>query len=484
MDTLWELWPFVAGGLTVILSAITSAHAAIYKRDDRSAVGWFALCWFAPVVGPLSYVIFGINRIRRKAIVMRADTAHRMTGEYLATRDEQQIRDVLPHTHGHLDSLPRLVDKVARRNIVYGNHIDPLLDGEQAYPAMLDAINGATKSIALCTYIFDNDETGHAFAEALSGAVKRGVEVRVLIDAAGTRYSFPPITRRLRKMGIRTALFAPTWRPWQLPFMNLRNHRKVLVVDGTVGFTGGLNIRHGHRVASARRVGSAVRDTHFRITGPVVAHLMQTFVEDWVYATKEWLTGESWFPELSAIGEVAARGLTDGPDEDFEKLRWTILGALACAKDRIRVATPYFVPDMTLITSLTVAAMRGVDVEIMFPEYSNLRFVDWARNAHLSKLVNRDIKLFMSPKPFDHSKIMVVDDTWTLVGSANWDARSLRLNFEFNLECYSDSFAERVNAILDDKRSVSREVTWKEANSRKLPVRLRDGIARLASPYL
>jgi cardiolipin synthase len=179
-----------------------------------------------------------------------------------------------------------------------------------------------------------------------------------------------------------------------------------------------------------------------------------------------------------------ARGIPDGPDADFETIHRVMLGAIACARTSVRVLTPYFVPDSPLITGLAVAATRGVAVDVVLPEKSNLPFVHWATRALLWQVVKRDARVFYSPPPFDHSKLMIVDGAWTLIGSANWDARSLRLNFEFNVECYDPGLAAAATAIFESKRDAGRPVTAAELDGRSVPVRLRDGIARLASPYL
>jgi cardiolipin synthase len=179
-----------------------------------------------------------------------------------------------------------------------------------------------------------------------------------------------------------------------------------------------------------------------------------------------------------------ARGIPDGPDADFETIHQVILGAIACARSSVRVLTPYFVPDASLITALRVAATRGVTVEVVLPAKSNLPYVDWATHALLWQVVKRDVDVFYSPPPFDHSKLMIVDGAWVLIGSANWDARSLRLNFEFNVECYDPGLVAAATGIFAAKRDAARPVTGAELDGRSLPVRLRDGIARLASPYL
>lgn len=482
LEGLQNFWSLIAGALTVLLAVIASSHAVVYKRDDRAALGWVGVIWLVPIGGPLLYVLFGINRIRRRAILMRADTAQFMTGEFPASRDEKLLNRLLGEDNRQIAPLSRLVDSVARRAITYHNSVVPLRNGEEAYPEMLASINRAEKSIGLSTFIFDNDNSGKKFCEALARAVHRGVAVRILIDAVGSRYSWPPIIRELKRAKVPVARFAPTLLPWRLPYMNLRNHRKILVVDGSEGFAGGMNIRDRHVLADKPR--RPVKDLHFRINGPVVAHLSTTFAEDWVFSTKEELAGPVWFAEPEKQGAVAARGLTDGPDEDFEKLRWTIQGALACARRSVKVVTPYFLPDAALITALDVAAMRGVKVQIVLPQKNNQILVHWASHARLWQLVNRGCEIYFSPPPFDHSKMMIVDGVWALIGSANWDPRSLRLNFEFNLECYSQTFARQLETLIDETIAQSRQCTWMDVGTRSWPVRLRDGVARLLTPYL
>ena len=350
------------------------------------------------------------------------------------------------------------------------------------FPAMLEAIQQARQTVSFCTYIFDRDEIGLAFARALGDAARRGVEVRVLIDATGTRYSWPTILRALRREGVRYARFLPSFALWHLMAMNMRTHRKILVADGRVGFTGGMNIRVGHCLQ--RQPKSPVQDIHFRVRGPVVTQLQEVFADDWLFTTGESLRGDAWFPKPEAAGQVLARGVPDGPDEDFEKLRWTLLGALAIARHSVRIVTPYFLPDPAVVSALNLAAMRGVQVDIILPARSNLPFVGWASRAMWWQVLHHGCRIWLTPPPFDHSKLMVVDDCWVLLGSANWDPRSLRLNFEFNLECYDLELARRSHDLVEAKRKAAHLVTLQEMDARPLPVRLRDGIARLLTPYL
>jgi cardiolipin synthase len=216
----------------------------------------------------------------------------------------------------------------------------------------------------------------------------------------------------------------------------------------------------------------------------VVAQLQEVFADDWLFTTGEILGGTDWFPELTTAGAVAARGIADGPDEDLDKLRWVLLGALSAARFSVLIQTPYFLPDPALISALNLAAMRGARVDIVLPERSNLPFVQWASRAHWWQVLEHGCRIWLTPGPFDHSKLMVVDGGWTLLGSANWDPRSLRLNFEFNVECYDARLAGRVTGMVREKLEASREVTLCEVDGRGLPARLRDGLARLLTPYL
>ncbi|MBI2615031.1 MAG: cardiolipin synthase [Gemmatimonadetes bacterium] len=448
-----EIRPIAAGALTILLSALASGHVVLYKRDSRAA----------------------------GAALQRPG---RWPGTTLEMERPPTLRSeqLLPAGLEGLHSLAELVDRVTGRQVTAGNTVTPLEQGDAAYPAMLAAIEGARVSVGLSTNIFDHDFAGRLFMEALGAAARRGVATRVLIDDVGARYSWPPIVHRLRARGVTVGRFGRTVLPWRLPYMNLRNHRKLLVVDGRIGFTGGMNIRDGHLLERHPR--HPVQDLHFRLEGPVVRHLAQAFADDWQFTTGESLDGDAWFPRLEPQGPVQARGITDGPDEDFEKARLVVLGALACAHTSVQIVTPYFLPDSGLITALTVAAMRGVQVDIVLPAVNNQALVHWAATAQLWQVVKRGCRVYYGPPPFDHTKLMVVDRGWALIGSSNWDPRSLRLNFEFDVECYDERLADSLSHLVERKLAAAREISAHDLDNRSLPVRLRDGIARLAAPYL
>src|SRR5262245_14984538 len=415
----------IAFGTAVLVAAlIASGHAVIYKRESRSAALWVVLIWVMPALGPILYLLMGVNRVQRRAARLRGDLVRYRS---VAARAEA------PGTH--LAPLARLVDQVVERPLCACNTIEDLVDGAQAYPAMLAAIESARSSIALASYIFHADGIGAQFIDALARAVKRGVAVRVLVDDVDVRFSRGSAAKALERAGVPIGVFNPPLVPARINAVHLRNHRKILVVDGKVGFTGGINIdRRYWRSDPSMEVS---RDLHFRIRGPVVAQLSEVFVEDWQFATGEELRGAPWFVPLEPEGAALARVIDDGPDEGAERLRWAIVGGLNQAQRSVKVLTPYFIPDASLITALDAAAMRGVEVDIVLPAKSDLAHVHWAAFGQLWQVLGRGCRVWLSPGAFDHSKLLVVDGAWTLLGSANWDARSLRLNFELNVECYS-----------------------------------------------
>ena len=479
-EFLSDLWLFGFVALQAAAVILTSAHLVLSNRDVPSTVGWVGLILLSPLLGVALYWIFGINRVQRKAHRLRPETS--IQSEEASVQAERRAHLLLAAGFPGLVPLGRLGDALTQSPLESGNRITPLVNGDAAYPQMLDAIERARHSVALSTYIFDNDAAGQMFIAALQRAHARGIAVRVLIDGVGQRYSRPYTPKVLRRLGIPTGVFLESSLPVRNPYVNLRNHRKILVADGRVGFTGGLNIRAGCLLA--REPPHPVQDLHFRIEGPVVRGLMDAFALDWAFTTGERLGGDRWYPVLAAAGGTLARCVPDGPDEDFDVLRRLILGALAEAQERVRIVTPYFLPDQTLITALNVTAMSGVEVQILVPRVNNLRFVQWAATAQAEQILEGRSRLFVTPPPFDHTKLLLVDDAWCFIGSANWDPRSLRLNFELDVECYDCALAADLNALVDRKLAEAIELHVADLRARTLPVRLRDGFARLLTPYL
>jgi len=482
LDLLAGAWPHLVVALHIIVALIASTHVVLFKRDPRAAIGWVGIIFLTPFLGSLLYAVFGVNRVRRRARSRRPPEATSpLVAEpgitAVAEGDVPRLTDV-PGPH----ALVNLASEVTRRPLLPGNLVTPLPTGDKAFAAMIGAIDRAEHSVGLSTYIFDNDRAGAMFLEALGRAVARRVEVRVIIDDVGSRYSWPSMVRALRRREIPVAKFMPTALPWRFRYSNLRNHRKILVADGRVGFTGGMNIREGALADAKPR--HRLIDLHFLLQGPVVAHLQEVFVDDWSYCTGETLERERWLSSTPEAGPVWARGIVDGPDDDFDKLRMILLGAVSCAASSLVVVSPYFLPDDALITALNVAAMRGVEVDIVLPSENNLSLVAWASTTLWPSLLEHGCRIWLSQPPFDHTKLMLVDNAWTLLGSGNWDPRSLQLNFEFNVECYDTELARSLGELVATRIAGAHAVTLQELEDRPIAARLRDGVARLASPYL
>jgi cardiolipin synthase len=452
----------------VAIACAVTVHVLLYKRNVGAAVSWIGIVWLSPFLGALLYAIMGVNRVKRRAQRLRRQRLPPTDAEEEALADPTDPLTPLDFAVGRLTGLP----------CEPGNRIEVLHSGDQAYPRMLAAIAAAEKSVGLMSYIFRADKAGEAFHQALIQAQRRGVQVRVLIDGVGGGYFWSGTYNHLRRAGVPVARFLHSYFPLRMPFVNLRNHRKVLVVDGRLAFTGGINI--GAENIRADNPPHIVLDTHFELEGPIVEQLTDAFADDWLFTTGEKLLTDHWFPPLEKAGAVTARVVTSGPDEDMEQIEYVALHAISCAHKSVRVVTPYFLPPDPLTLSLGLAALRGVKVDIVLPEHSNHALLDWARRIPLRPLIEAGCRVWLMPAPFDHSKLMVIDESWTLIGSANWDTRSFRLNFELNVELHDPDFASTIGAVAP----TTRRLTLAELDGDPLPIRLRNSAARLLQPYL
>jgi len=475
-----NFWTIVLAIASIIGSVIALIHLLLRHRDYRSAAFWTALVVFTPLIGPLLYLFLGINILRR-------------SGRRYRSGINEPWRDPVPEfplpitatdssAMQEHQQLARTLDRISRFSYTLGNHLDVLRNGDEAMPRMLEAIRGAQKSISLASYIFEATGIGADFVTELSLAVKRGVQVRVMVDDAGTRYSWPPVVEALTKAGVTARRFMPNHLILRLITMNLRNHRKILVVDGQTAFTGGMNIREGNMIA--RSPAHPVHDLHFAVTGPCVSQIQRVFAEDWAFCTGENLEGPLWFPELATTGTASAIGIVDGPDEDMEVMPAAFFAALNAAREEVKIVTPYFLPNGVLMAALRLCAVRGVKVTILTPAENNIPFVGWAARTLYPDLLSMGCRIFESAPPFDHSKLFLIDGVWSFLGSTNWDPRSLRLNFEFNLACHDADLCGRLAAEMDAKLAHSREITVEMLESAPVLHRLRNGFARLFIPAL
>lgn len=461
-----------------VLAPLTALHALMFKRDPRAAFGWIGVCLLLPLGGPALYALFGLNRARGKARRLGLGRWRLSIGRPQHSEPPAELPDSI---RGSYRNLARVSQALSRHPLLAGNQVEPLVNGELAFPAMLSAIRSARSHVLLTTYILDNDDSGRQFRDALADAAARGVDVRVLLDGFGDWYSRPRASRLLRRAGVRVARFLP---PRLLPpslSLNMRNHHKILVVDDRIGFTGGMNIGDRHLVESLENPRPSA-DMHFRLSGPIIKQLRQEFLRMWKFTT-----GEDDRPPAQAseqAGALSCRTITDGPDEDLDRLSMLLAAAMAEARDSVRIMTPYFLPPRELIGAIQAAAVRGVEVTVVLPEQSNLPYLHWATRNMLWEILIRGVRVVYQPPPFNHTKLFVVDGDYSLIGSTNWDPRSLRLNFELQVEVYGNDFADGLIDYIDQAAAAGREVTLEEVDGRSLPIRFRDSICWLFTPYL
>jgi cardiolipin synthase A/B len=453
--------------LYLICAAFSSVHALLTKPDPRSAMGWIATGWLLPFLGTILYLLFGVNRVRTRARQLRAGLAP--AGGTLDAAPPEDFAS----------QLARIGDAVTQRPRLPGNEVVALENGENAFPLMLDAIRSARRSIWLSTYIFETDPVGREFITALAAAAARGVQVHVLVDGIGEWYSWPHAVRLLRRAGVRAARFLPPRFAMPMLSLNLRNHRKLLIADGETGFVGGMNIG-GREVGKAQH--RRMADLHFRMRGPAVSQLAECFAADWQFAAGEALTLPP--PAKPDAGSCICRVITEGPDEDSDKLLFVILGAIAVAHRQVLIMTPYFIPPPELTAALQTAALRGVEVCLVLPERSNLRYVDWATRRWLPPLLERGIQVYLQRPPFSHTKLLVIDGSYAQIGSANIDPRSLRLNFEIAVEVYDAKVCAQLADYVLSARDHAIRLPAGPPVRRLLAARLRDSLCWLLSPYL
>ena len=476
---------FLLLALHAVMALLSAGHALLHKRDPRAALGWIAVSLAYPLVGPILYYLFGINRLQTRAHLLKGAPQKRLIIDQEISDDQYSTREqVLPSAlidRPDLAIMAASSTAVTHRPLVENNSLQPFFDGESAFAVMLKAIAEARHSVSLASYIFATDKTGQAFISALNDARQRGVKVRVLLDGIGELYNFPRAGRLLQKCGVRMARFLP---PRLLPpsvHINLRNHRKLLVVDGNVAFTGGMNIgdRHLRNLPDNR---NETADIHFQLTGPIIGQLQQVFDEDWAFA----VGGDIPYKTETAksTDNAICRVVTDGPNEDLGKLTMIMTSAVALAHDRVAIMTPYFLPPATLINALQAAALRGVEVSVILPQRSNQPPVHWATRNMLWELLQFGVHVYYQPPPFAHSKLLLIDDDYAHIGSANLDPRSLRLNFEIVVEVFDRNFVSIISDHFEQVKKTSSEETLAGVDGRSLLLRIRDAIAWLFSPYL
>lgn len=489
LGTIWKYW--------FIISIFLSIVIVFFQRNQPESVwAWLLVLNFIPGIGFLLYLVLhqDINKkhmFRVKEVEDELNAAY-----YKESRKWEEDGGFLI-----VDPDMKQYNQLVRYNYEAGaaiytedNSVELVTDGREKFKRLIAEIDRAEHYIHLQYYIIQNDELFQEIKVHLYRKVKEGVTVRVLYDPLGCRKTRKALWRELAANGVLVGNFFPAMLGLFHVRINYRNHRKIVVIDGRVGFVGGYNIGREY-ISKDKRFGYW-RDTHLILTGSSVLALEVRFALDWNYATKENLfvkpdmfsaLARSTDPETGirdASEHVGVQIISSGPDSTEQQIRNTYAYLISHAKERISIQTPYFIPDETLMSALDIAAKSGVEVRLMIPCKPDHPFVYWATYSYMGDLLKAGAKCFIYQEGFLHAKGVTVDGEVTCYGTANMDIRSFALNFEVNAVVYDNAVAERMEAIFNKDILRCREITWEEYRKRGFPVRIKEQVSRLLSPVL
>ena len=467
------------------LAGLALVPSVLVRRKDPSAtIAWILTLLLLPAVGAVVYLLFGRDRVRWPARRKR-QLDEVVRAQVLELHPDQRDSNRTSHlTIGTSleQGLFRLAQHLTRLRATSGNHVDVLAKGDAAYEALGDAIDGARHHVHAQYYLIRDDATGRWFRERLVAAAKRGVHVRLLMDGFGCFALGRGYKRPLVQAGVEVAEFLPM-RSVLLQPVNLRNHRKIVVVDGTTSFTGGLNIGDEYKGHMAGL--GEWRDVHLRIRGPASGELQRVFFQDWAFATGRFIPPDGYFPrDEGSSGTATIAIVPSGPDTRTEAIHRLFVGAISGATRDVAITTPYFVPNESLRVALELAAMRGVRVRLVLPSKSNHAVTFHAGRSFYAPLVEAGVEVCEYQPGIVHAKTLVADSQVALVGSANMDLRSFRLNFEVHAMVHDGSTAAALHAEFERdaaRSSVVESAVW---SARGWGPRFKEGASRLVSPLL
>lgn len=496
MHPPWLTWLFAEFLLHLAIFLMVSYHCLKSRREPTSALLWIFLAWAFPVIGPVCYIAFGVNRAERKGWHKHlADSSLRAARR--AREDAALPMAYWQAVHKSLAAEPaepvtRELNNVANAiltdyPLLGGNAIEPLVDGDQTYPRMRAAIARARHHIHFQTFIIGDDDIGREFLDLLAGRAAAGVAVRVLFDRFGSTHA---VMRRLfrhyrRVPNMRIAGWTQVNALKRQFQFNLRNHRKIMVVDGREAFMGGINL-HAENITRPGR--PPIRDYHFQLAGPIIQELQYSFLRDWYFMTDEdpeRLLQQAHFPHLAAAGKSLIRLVSSGPTPDEnETIANVFFECLSAARRQLFAVTPYFVPNAAILHAFRSAALRGVDVRLLTPMHNNHFYAGLASKAFYEELLAAGVRIFQRHPPFMHAKALIVDDHAAMVGSANLDVRSLRLNYETNLLVFDPDFVDRLKRVILNDLAAAEEVHLIEWRARPKSQRLLENFCHLLAPIL
>jgi cardiolipin synthase len=461
-----------------ILIAVAIIHVVLDNRQPAKTMAWAMVIFFVPVVGVVFYLFFGMNHRKEKLISQRSV-------------DQLSKRSMLGFVEQHDLHVPErykpLVDLFVNQNLSLpfkDNQVDIMTDGYAFFPELLKDIAAARHHIHIDMYIIEDDALGRLITDALIDKVKSGVEVRIIYDDVGcwkVKHSF---FEKMRESGIEIVPFLPVRFPSFTSKVNYRNHRKLVVIDGVIGYVGGMNIA----LRYVKGTGSQPwRDTMLRLTGGIVYSLQRSFLVDWYFVDRTLISDRKYYPPLDTTVENSclAQLVTSGPTAKYPEIMQGYVRAITAARHYVYIETPYFLPNEPVLFALKTAALAGVDVCLLCPYHSDARYTEWASRSYLRELSEAGARIFLYETGFMHSKLMIVDDSLSTCGSTNVDFRSFENNFELNVFIYDEGTALRLKKIFHDDLSHSIPLTsipsWNRPHFFK---RLWESFARLLSPLL
>jgi len=473
-------WTLVLAHLAV--ATLLAADLILRRKEPLATLAWLQGLYLLPGLGALLYLLFGATTIHRRKFRRR----RRLLGEFAARLAREQgpagLRE--PPTELSPTAAETLAVAIGASRVLptRGNAVEVFDNPSDLYDALEQAVAAATRHVHFEYYVFQPDDTGRRFLSLLTRKAEEGVEVRLLLDSVGSRRLGAGHTSPLAAAGGKLGWFLPLGAFPPRFALHLRNHRKIAVVDGAVAFTGGVNIGDEYRGRRARR--PSWSDTHLRVQGPAVQQIQEVFAEDWFFATGEELTADAYFPGQPPRGDAVVHVVASGPDDPARAIHATLFHAIASARERVWIATPYFIPDAAIATALASSALRGVDVRLLLPERTDHPLVDLAGESFLPDLLEAGVQIFRYEAGMLHSKLVAVDGQWGTLGSANMDIRSFRLNFEINLQILSPTLTRRLEEIFERDLRRSSPFTRTRVDAASLPHRLATAACRLLAPIL
>ncbi|HBV88713.1 cardiolipin synthase [Desulfosporosinus sp.] len=475
------LWYLVLG-INLIQIIVLGRVILLENRPPEKTVVWLFMLALLPVLGLILYILFG-----RKTQGPLFFSKHNKDNPLKRWINQQQ-RDI---KNGQMISDPdtNSDSKLINLHLNSGfapmtvhNQVEVLMNGGEKFRALFNALEGASHHIHLSYYIFKDDEIGEDVLKILTRKVTEGVKVRVLLDGMGSLSISGSFMKRMRKAGIQAEWFFPIRFPYISSKLNLRYHRKLVVVDGRVGFIGGLNI--GDEYLSRDSKLGFWRDTHIKIEGEAVHTLQSIFLNDWYYVTGKEYSGASYFPQMTISHKLPLQILASGPDSNWPSVLQSFFSSITMAKQSIYIETPYFIPDESLIMALKTAALSGLDVRLLVQGIPEHKLTYLAMNSYFEELLQAGVKIFKYMKGTLHAKILLIDNHIASVGSANMDLRSFFLDFEINAFIFDQSLTGQLIQNFKSDMEESKEVKLEEFQNRSAITRFKESCARLFSPLL